>query len=158
MVVVCNECDRQFHNKSNLNEHVRVVHADSEEYEDETEEMDEAPEASEAFDGGDEVSSDDDEPEVNVWNLILDEARDADIRVLEFFKRNVMSCRSLKRDETYQAVVRTLEKAKKEEEMHFSETLGYAVDKRIFLIYKSADETEQVTQEEEYADGHNDHV
>ena len=42
--------------------------------------------------------------------------------------------------------------------MHFSETLGYAVDKRKFLIYKSADETEQVTQEEENADGHNDHV
>ena len=152
MIVVCNECGKQFHNKSNLNRHVRVVHAESEESEEETESMDEG---TEAFDGGDEVSSDDDEPEVNVWNVILDEARDANIDLLESFKRNVMFCRSLKRDETYQAVLKTLEKAKDDEEMQFSEALDYAVDKRKFLIFKSADETEQVTQEKESSNGHN---
>ena len=153
MVVVCNECGKQFHNKSNLNRHVKVAHADSKESEDETdEEMDEAPEA---LDGGnDEVSSDDDEPQFNVWTTILDEARDSNISVLESFKQNVMFCRSLRRDETYQAVLKTLEKAKDDEEMDFSEALDYAVDKRKFLIYKSADETEQVTQEEEQANGH----
>ena len=65
-----------------------------------------------------------------------------------------MFCRSLRRDEMYQAVLKTLEKAKDDEGMDFSEALDYAVDKRKFLIYKSADETEQVTQEEENANGH----
>ena len=154
MVIVCRECDKQFHNKSNRNRDVNVVHAESEESEAETdEEMDKAPEA---FDGGsDEVSSDDDEPEINVWNTILNEARDSNISVLESFKQNVMFCRSLRRDETYQAVLKTLEKAKDDEEMDFSEALDYAVDKRKFLIYKSADETEQVTQVEEQGNGHN---
>ena len=147
MVAICKECDKQFHNKSNLNRHMKVIHADREESE---EEMQEADDAS---DRDDEVSSDDDEPEVNVWNVILDEARDGDISVLESFRRNVMFCRSLKRDETYRAVLKTLERAKDEEEMKFSEALDYAVDKRKFLIYKSADETEQVTQEEEKANG-----
>ena len=147
MVAICKECDKQFHNKSNLNRHMKVIHADREESE---EEMQEADDAS---DRDDEVSSDDDEPEVNVWNVILDEARDADISVLESFRRNVTFCRSLKRDETYRAVLKTLERAKDEEEMKFSEALDYAVDKRKFLIYKSADETEQVTQEEDKANG-----
>ena len=39
--------------------------------------------------------------------------------------------------------------------MDFSEALDYAVDKRKFFIYKSVDETEQVMQEEEQANGHN---
>ena len=65
MVVACNECGKQFHNKSNLNRHVNVAHADSEESEDDTdEEMDEAPEALDR--GNDAVSSDDDEPQLNV--------------------------------------------------------------------------------------------
>ena len=38
--------------------------------------------------------------------------------------------------------------------MDFSEALDYVVDKRKLLIYKSADETEQVMQEEEQANGH----
>ena len=59
---------------------MKVIHADREESE---EEMQEADDAS---DRNDEVSSDDDEPEVNVWNVILDEARDADISVLESFR------------------------------------------------------------------------
>ena len=65
-----------------------------------------------------------------------------------------MFCRSPRRDEMYQAVLKTLEKAKDDEEMDFSEALDYAVDKRKFLIYESADETEQFTQEEENAIGH----
>ena len=153
MVAICKKIEKQFHNKSNLNRHVKAVHVEGEESEEETDkEIDEEPES---FDGGnDEVSSDDDEPKINVWTTILDEARDSNIGVLESFKQNVMFCRSLRQDETYQAVLKTLEKAKDDEEMDFSEVLDYAVDKRKFLIYKSADETEQVTQEEEQANGH----
>ena len=153
MVAICKECDKQFHNKSNLNRHVKAIHAESEESEEEAdEEMNEAPES---FDvGSDADSSDDDEPRIDVWSTILDETRSSNISVLESFKQNVMFCRSLRRDETYQAVLKTLEMAKDDEEMDFSEALDYAVDKCKFLIYKSADETEQVTQEEENANGH----
>ena len=133
---------------------MKVVHAESEESEEETdEEMDEAPES---IDGGSDADfSDDDEPGINVWNTILDDARDSNISVLESFKQNVMFRRFLRRDDTYQAVLKTLEKAKEDEEMDFSEALDYAVDKRKFLIYKSADETEQVAQEEEQGNEHN---
>jgi hypothetical protein len=93
--------------------------------------------------------SSDDEEEVDVWKVITDEADDEDGGVLEAFKRNVLFCRSLKRDETYQAVIKTLEKAKDDEEMDFAEALDYAVDKRKFIVYRSANETEQVQREEE---------
>ena len=51
-----------------------------------------------------------DEEEVDVWKVITNEADDDDGGVLESFKRNVMFCRALKRDETYKAVITTLEK------------------------------------------------
>ena len=93
--------------------------------------------------------SSDDEEEADVWKVIKDEADDEDGGVLEAFKRNVLFCRSLKRDETYQAVIKTLEKAKDDEEMDFAEALDYAVDKRKFIVYRSANEAEQVQREEE---------
>ena len=52
-------------------------------------------------------------------------------------------------------MLKTLEKAKDDDEMEFSEALDYAVDKRKFLINKSADETKQVTQVEDQANRHN---
>ena len=122
MVPICKECNKQSRNESNLNRHVKAVHDESEEPEDETEEMNEKPDA---FDGGDEVSSDDDEPENNVWNPILDQAQDSHISVLESF--NVMFCRSLRRYETYPTVLKTLEIAKGDKNMDSSEAL---VDKR----------------------------
>ena len=63
----------------------------------------------------DEHSSSSDTEEVDVWKVIADEADDEDGGVLESFKRNVMFCQSFKRDETYQAVMNTVEKAKDEE-------------------------------------------
>jgi hypothetical protein len=85
-----------------------------------------------------EQPSSDVEEEVDVWKVITDEADGEDGGVLESFKRNVLFCRSLKRDETYQAVINTLEKAKDDEKMDFEEALDYAVDKRKFIIYRSA--------------------
>ena len=52
---------------------------------------------------------------MDVWKVITNEADDDDGGVLESFKRNVLFCRALKRDETYQAVIKTLEKAKDDE-------------------------------------------
>ena len=86
---------------------------------------------------------------MNIWKVITEEADDDDGGVLEAFKINILFCRSLKRDETYQAVINTLEKVKDDEEMDFAEALAYAVDKRKFIIYKSANEAEHVQHEEE---------
>ena len=47
------------------------------------------------------------------------------------------------------AVIKTLEKAKDDEEMDFAEAFNYAVDKRKFIVYRSANEAEQVQREEE---------
>ena len=54
--------------------------------------------------------------------------------MLKTFKRNVKFYRSLKRDETYQAVMSTLQRARDDDVMDFDEALDYAVDKRKFLI------------------------
>ena len=101
---------------------------------------------------GSELSSD--EEEVDVWKVITDEADDDDGGVLEAFKRNVLFCRSLKRDETYKAVISTLQNAKNNDDMDFEEALDYAVDKRKFLINRSANEANEVQQEEEESGGH----
>lgn len=126
---------------------MKVAHSESEGSDDEAEDMtveeeDDIPESA------DEESSDD-EPEVNVWYVVLEDAETHDISVLESFKRNVIFCRSLERDETYQAVLNTMDKVKDVEEMKFSEALDYAVDKRKFLIQKAAEEAEENRREEE---------
>ena len=147
-MAVCNECGKVFHNKSNLNRHKRVMHAQavqSDESEDDggvesTVEEDETT-------SDNQLSSDDEE--VDVWKVITDEADDDDGGVLEAFKRNVLFCRSLKRDETYKAVISTLENAKNNDDMDFEEALDYAVDKRKFLINRSANEANEVQHEEE---------
>ena len=153
---VCTECGKQFQNKSNLNRHMRIVHPQfdqSDESEnDDVESMIEEDESAieeELSTDDEKSSSDEEEVEVDVWKVITNEADDDDGGVLESFKRNVMFCRALKLDETYQAVINTLEKAKVDEEMGFAEALDYAVDKRKFLINRSANEADQVQREEE---------
>ena len=98
---------------------------------------------------GNELSSDDEE--VDVWKVITDEADDDDGGVLEAFKRNVLFCRSLKRDETYKAVIS--KKCEKRKWYGLWEALEYAVDKRKFLINRSANEANEVQKEEEESGG-----
>ena len=150
-MVSCTECGKVFHNKSNLNRHMRVTHGEDGDENDESEDDVESVVSEEESPTEDEHSSSSDTEEVDVWKVIADEADDEDGGVLESFKRNVMFCRSLKRDETYQAVMNTVEKAKDEDGMEFTEALEYSVDKRKFLIRRSAEEAEGVRQEEEQA-------
>ena len=162
-MTVCSECGKPFHNKSNLNRHMRAAHAQVDQSDESDDGVDESDDdVDESDDDVDvestvekyELASDNeqlsgDEEEVDVWKVITDEADDEDGGVLQAFKRNVLFCRSFKRDETYQAVINTLEKVKEDEEMDFAEALDYAVDKRKFIIYRSAKEAEHVQQEEE---------
>ena len=150
-MAVCTECGTHFHNKSNLNRHMRVRHGQAEQN-NESEQSDDddvenTMEEDEPASEDEQLSSDDDE--VDVWKVITEEADEEDGGLLEAFKRNVLFCRSLKRDETYQAVLNTIEKAKDEEDMDFEEALDYAIDKRKYLINRSADESKQIQREEE---------
>ena len=148
-MTVCGECGKPFHNKSNLNRHMRAMHSkvyQSDESEDDVD-VESTVEEDELASDNEQLSSD--EGEVDVWKVITEEADDEAGGVLQAFKRNVFFCRSLKRDETYQAVINTLEKVKDDEEMNFAEALDYAVDKRKFIIFRSAKEAEHVQKEEE---------
>ena len=136
---------------SNLNRHTRVTHGQDGDEDDASEDDVESAVSDEESPTDNEQSASSDTEEVDVWKVIADEADDEDGGVLESFKRNVMFCRSLKRDETYQAVMNTVEKAKDEDGMEFTEALEYSVDKRKFLIRRSAEEAEGVRQEEEQA-------
>ena len=137
-MVVCKKCEASFQNKSNLNRHIKNKHPNL----DETEESEHESEMS---DDESDIGKD-----VDVWTYIREEARQNDNgNVLESFKRLVLFYRSLENDETYQAVNETLGKAREEEQMDFLEALDYAVDKRKFLILRSAKESEQEDEEQE---------
>ena len=58
-----------------------------------------------------------------------------------------MHCQSLKHDRTHQQVMKTLKRARDDEDMGFNEALDYAADKRKFLILKVA-KTTLVTEDD----------
>ena len=91
-------------------------------------------------------SAKEDDEEVDVWKVIADEAAEDDGDVVESYKRNVKFCRSLKHDETHQQVMKSLKRARDDEDMDFDEALDYAADKRKFLILKVA-KTTRATKE-----------
>ena len=91
-------------------------------------------------------SAEEDDEEVDVWKVISDEAAEDDGDVVESYKRNVKFCRSLKHDETHQQVMKSLMRARDDEDMDFDEALDYAADKRKFLILKVA-KTTRATKE-----------
>ena len=155
-MAICNECGKHFHNKSNMNRHKRIMHGDADETVDddvEDESLSESESTTENESSSEQSSSEQsssDTDEVDVWKVITDEAADEENGgILDAFKNNVMFCRSLKRDETYKAVMKTVEKAKDDDAMEFREALDYAVDKRKFLIHRSADEAEEIRTDEE---------
>ena len=49
----------------------------------------------------------------------------------------IQTCRALKSDDTAQAIMETLKRAKEDDGMKFSEALDYANDKRKFLILRT---------------------
>ena len=131
-MVVCKECEGHFHNKSNLNRHIQAFHPDI--YE---------SDASEEEDMISDAESED-SLKVDVWPIIK-AINEKD--VLRGFKHFVILCRSFKKEEAYQAVNNTVTKAQQDDDMDFEEALDYAIERRKFLIYRSAKDSKPDEEE-----------
>ena len=149
----CDLCQQEFQNKSNFNRHIKRFHPTKDEldyYETDASDNDEDDNMEDAVeeDGSDNSDTESDnsdtedssknELEIDIWNVIDQEAstyEDGDLS--EAVKMYILLCRSLKKDSTVQAIMETLRKAKEEHNMHFTEALDYAVDKRKFLIQQT---------------------
>ena len=164
------KCSSTFANKSNLNRHDEIVHLhDSDErmnsdYDDdddetisivsETEEesydsIDDNEEEENKDDGEqDEDDGDNEDEESSLWMDMKNEALDLKVSLLDLYKEKIMFHRNLKRTSIHRAVMQTLQRARDEEDMSFSEALDYAVDKRKFLILKSTAAEEKEEEEE----------
>ncbi len=156
MVAICSKCERSFHNKSNLNRHMKVVHSENSESESSDEELNETIEQSESeislqneSNGSSDESEGEGEETMDVWPIIAEEAAHYEGNVLEAYKQNVLFCRGLKNDEIHQKVMGTLKRATDEEEdMDFEEALDYAIDKRKYAILKVVQEAHDHNEEE----------
>ena len=155
----CIQCRRHFANRSNLNRHLKLFHngnlstpkASKEEYIDVSEDDDDvSSNGSQAMDDDDDDSSETSETEDNtddedvdeheIWLTMKEESGQLDMNIVDFYKAKVLFCRELKRNRIHQAIMETLNRARNEEDMSFSEALSYAVDKRKFLIYQTVEE------------------
>ena len=71
------------------------------------------------------------------WCLILEDAENGNRDVLESFKKYILLCRRLKRDETYKTVMQTVKTAI-DDGLDVDDALDFAVDRRKFLILRTA--------------------
>ena len=168
-MVRCKKCSSTFANKSNLNRHDKIVHPhDSDEtmnsdYNDDDEMLNSGSEtADESYDSieddeeeenkgdgeQDENDGDNEDEESSLWMDMKNEALDLKVSLLDLYKEKIMFHRNLKRTSIHRAVMQTLQRARDEEDMSFSEALDYAVDKRKFLILKSTAAEEKEEEEE----------
>ena len=133
----CEECQKSFSNKSNLNRHWKKRHGEEEWVEDidysEEETMEEADESEEE---DEEKRSDEESTTMNIWELIVNESIYRERSITELYKEKVLFSKFLKKDDTHKSIMHTLKKAQEEEDMDFHEALNYAVDKRKFLIQR----------------------
>ena len=91
-----------------------------------------------------ELSDDDDEggeegTDLDVWMMMKNEAQQSNMTILELYKENILFHRRLKRSTIHQAIMKTMNRVKEEDDMSFSEALDYAIDKRKFLILQSVE-------------------
>ena len=130
----CEECEKSFANKSNLNRHMAVKHPD------EDSDM-------ESEDNEDNSSIDGDEEDSNnslIWKYILEESEKDQDTPMETYKLTVKLYQLLKNDQTHKSIMETVQRARDEEDMDFAEALDYAVDKRKFLIQRKIKEVKDL--------------
>ena len=142
----------------------RIIHdkdtaGEESSHEEDAESSDEEEESSEDDDNmeeSDDDEEDEDEEEINIWYLISKEAKKDNCSVLKIFKQYVLFCRSLKRDEVYKTIMEAVQE-KIKEDMDFDEALHSVVDKRQFLILRTANKIKQIARLEgkEWALTHN---
>ena len=140
----CEECEKSFSNKSNLNRHSKMKHREEEEESDYSEE-----DSMEETEESEEEDSDDESFRIDIWKLIVDESIDRERSITELYKEKVLFSKSLKIDHTHRSIMHTLKKAQEEEDMDFHEALDYAVDKRKFLIQRKIPNEDDSSMDEE---------
>ena len=129
----CEECEKSFANKSNLNRHMAVKHPDDDgDMESEDDSL--------SIDGDEENSSNS-----FIWKYILEESEKDQETPMETYKLTVKLYHLLKNDQTHKSIMETVQKARDEEDMDFNEALDYAVDKRKFLIQRKIKEVKDLT-------------
>ena len=122
----CEECEKSFANKSNLNRHMAVKHPD------EDSDMESEDNEDNSFIDGDEEDSNNS----LIWKYILEESEKDQDTPMETYNLTVKLYQLLKNDQTHKSIMETVQRARDEEDMDFAEALDYAVDKRKFLIQR----------------------
>jgi len=152
----CEECDKVYVSKSNLNRHIKRFHNDDDDLPSEdddlpSEDEEEEEEQNESMDEiSEEVDEDDHQSEENigdvdgeenviendsgVWEFIARNSEEPQNDISNAYKELVIMMKALQRSSTHRSVMKTLQKVKHEEGMDYMEALDYAVYKRRFLI------------------------
>ena len=87
----------------------------------------------------------DDEMDNKMWRVLGHDSCVKNCSVFKSFKYYVRLCRMLDHDKTYKEVMKTVQKARDEDDMGFKEALDYAVHKRRNLIFRIIDKTKKDT-------------
>ena len=95
-----------------------------------------------------ESNNGDREMQIDIWNYLHDEEIIKQIPITTLYKHLVLLSKALKQDDTHQAVMHTIKKAREEEDMDFREALEYAIDKRKFLIKRRIPVKDEENDEE----------
>ena len=96
----CEECEKTFSNKSNLNRHTKMRHPEEDYSVDEDYSDDELMEESGSSDE-DIDDSDDESFHIDIWKFILNEHEYRESTIMDLYEEKVLFSRSLKRDETH---------------------------------------------------------
>jgi len=137
-------------NIDDVYDHSRETHTeDTDMSDDENFSNDEEEEEKEEEEEEEEESNNGDgEMQIDIWNYLHDEEIIKQIPITTLYKHLVLLSKALKQDDTHQAVMHTIKKAREEEDMDFREALDYAIDKRKFLIKRRIPVKDEENDEE----------
>ena len=148
----CDICDMKFVNKSNVNRHKATKHPEEdeqshhcvtdEEMESDLSENEESGDDSSENEESDQEDFDSYAAKKAVWSIMIKESNDSENSIAEVYKEKILFHHFMKKDQTYQAIMKTLKRFREEEEdIGFEEALNLAVYKRRYLIQKQGENT-----------------